>query len=453
MFSSVFIANRGEIAVRVARAARNLGVRVIAGCSTVDLDSTVARLADRVVHIGPPAAKKSYLNAAALVQSALLAGADAVHPGYGFLSEDADFVDACTSEGLTFIGPPSAVMRELGDKSSARAAMAKAGLPLLPGTIEPVRDAEAAQEIAAEIGYPLIIKAVAGGGGRGISVVHSAEQLTAAYQETTANARVLFGDDRVYIERYLVGARHVEVQVLCDQYGNGVHLGERDCSVQRRHQKLIEESPAPGLPAQFTEEICQAAIRGALAVGYVGAGTFEFLVEPGGDFYFMEVNCRIQVEHPVTEMVTGTDLVEEQFRIASGERLLLRQEDVRREGTAIECRINAENPARGFIPAPGTLTDFALPGGAFVRVDTHAHPGYRVPASYDSLLAKIIVWGADRPAAVARMRNAIAELRIAGDGVHSTADYLDAVLADPRFRDASHNTQLLDSFVWPPPTG
>ncbi|WP_018681636.1 acetyl-CoA carboxylase biotin carboxylase subunit [Actinokineospora enzanensis] len=448
MISSVFIANRGEIALRIARAARDLGVRVVAGCSTADLGSAVGGVADRVVHIGPAPSRRSYLDAAATIQSALLSGAEAVHPGYGFLSEDADFAEACAAEGLVFIGPPPEVMRRLGDKSTARAAMTAAGLPLLPGAIEPIQDVDTARALAAEIGYPLIIKAVAGGGGRGMRIVTAEAGLAPAFEETTATARLLFNDGRVYLERYLARARHVEVQVLADAHGNCVHLGERDCSVQRRHQKLIEESPAPRLPAELVDRICAAAVRGALATGYVGAGTFEFLVGEDGRFYFMEVNCRIQVEHPVTEMVTGIDLVQEQFRVAAGERLRLLQSDVERRGVAIECRINAEDPVRGFLPTPGLLEEFVPPGGAFVRVDTHAHTGYRVPPDYDSLLAKVIVWAPDRPAAITRMRNALAELRVTGPGVHTTAAYLDAVLADARFADATHHTRLLDDFAF-----
>ncbi|MGW7537839.1 acetyl-CoA carboxylase biotin carboxylase subunit [Amycolatopsis sp. NPDC054798] len=446
-FGRVLIANRGEIAVRIARACRELGIETVAVCSSADRESAVTRLADQVVQIGPAAPKRSYLNAAAVIQAALNSGAQAVHPGYGFLSEDADFAEACAASGLVFIGPPADVMRRLCDKSAARAAMAEAGLPLLPGAVEPVADLGQAAELADEIGYPLIVKAVAGGGGRGMRVVWRPGELAGAFRETSANARILFGDGRVYLERYLTAARHVEVQILCDSHGNGIHLGERDCSVQRRHQKLIEETPAPGLPAEVTGRIARAAVRGALAAGYAGAGTVEFLVDSEHRFFFMEVNCRIQVEHPVTEMVTGIDLVAEQLRIAAGQPLRHSQSDVRPAGAALECRINAEDPARQFRPAPGTLTEFAVPGGPFVRTDTHAFPGYRIPAAYDSLLAKLIVWGPDRDAAIARMRAALEELRAAGPGIHTTAGYLGEVLADPRFRQARHDTRFLERFV------
>ncbi|KAA9166523.1 acetyl-CoA carboxylase biotin carboxylase subunit [Amycolatopsis acidicola] len=440
-FDTVLIANRGEIALRVARTCRALGLSVVAVCSTADRDSAVTRLADRTVHIGPTRSSASYRNAAALIEAARMTGAQAIHPGYGFLSEDADFAEACAVSGLTFIGPSADVMRLLGEKSAARAAMAAAGLPLLPGAVEPVADATEATALAARIGYPVIIKAVAGGGGRGLRVVWRPGDLAAAFAETTANARALFADGRVYLERYLTGARHVEVQVLCDGHGNGVHLGVRDCSVQRRHQKLIEETPAPGLPAEVTGRMAGAALSAALETGYTGAGTFEFLVDGAGRFSFLEVNCRIQVEHPVTEEVTGVDLVAEQLRIAAGEQLS--QMDITPRGAAVECRINAEDPAHGFAPAPGTLTEFAPPAGPFVRVDTHAFPGYRIPAAYDSLLAKVITWGPDRDTALARMRAALAEFRVAGPGIRTTADFLAGVLSDPRFVQARHDTRLL----------
>jgi acetyl-CoA carboxylase biotin carboxylase subunit len=443
MFDTILIANRGEIAVRVLRACRELGVRTVAVHSTEDKDSAVVRMADRAVQIGPAPAKQSYLNAAAVIEAAKQTGAQAIHPGYGFLSEDADFAEVCESNGITFIGPPAAVMARLGDKTSARAAMTEAGLPLLPGSVKPLADPESAKRLADEIGYPVIIKAAAGGGGRGMSIVHDAGEFARTYQQTKATALQLFGDGRVYVERYLPSARHVEIQVLADQYGNAIHLGERDCSVQRRHQKLVEETPAPGLPKELTERMGAAAVRGALATGYVGAGTFEFLVDTENDFFFMEVNCRIQVEHPVTEMVTGVDLIAEQLRIASGEKLRLRQEDVRLDGAAIECRVNVEDPKRNFAPAPGLLETFDPPGGPFVRVDTHGFTGYRVPAAYDSLLAKVIVWAPDRTQAIARMRRALAEFAVDGPGVHTTCEFLDQVLADQEFADGKHDTGLV----------
>ncbi|MGW1448300.1 acetyl-CoA carboxylase biotin carboxylase subunit [Micromonospora sp. NPDC002411] len=443
LFHKVLIANRGEIAVRVVRACRELGVASVAVHSTVDRESRVVRLADEAVQLGPAPPKLSYLNAAAVLEAARMTGADAIHPGYGFLSEDPDFADACAAEGITLIGPPAAVMTQLGDKASARTLMSEAGLPLLPGSLDPL-SAEEAHRLADRIGYPVIVKATAGGGGRGMQVVGSSAEFPDAYRRTQATARMLFGNGEVYVERYLAEARHVEIQVLCDGHGHAVHLGERDCSVQRRHQKLIEETPAPNLPDGLAEQMGKAAVAGALAAGYVGAGTFEFLVDRSGGFYFMEVNCRIQVEHPVTEMVTGVDLVAEQIRIAAGQPLRLTQEDVRLSGVAIECRINAEDPRHGFAPTPGRLTEFIPAGGPFVRVDTHAYQGYVVPPNYDSLLAKLVVWAPQRDQAIARMLRALGEFHVAGERVSTTTDFLADVLATDAFRTATHSTALVD---------
>ncbi|MEU1957557.1 acetyl-CoA carboxylase biotin carboxylase subunit [Nocardia sp. NPDC019255] len=446
MFEKILIANRGEIALRVARTCRELGVRTVAVHSVADAESAVVRFADEAVQIGPSAAKRSYLNAAAILAAAELTGADAIHPGYGFLSESPDFADACRAAGRTLIGPPADVMAQLGDKQSARTLMAKAGLPLLPGSLDPL-ELDEAHALADSIGYPVIVKAAAGGGGRGMRVVHESAAFPRAYQETRATARMLFGDSRVYLEKYLAAARHVEIQVLCDAFGNGVYLGERDCSVQRRHQKLIEESPAPLLPDGLAQRMGESAVHGVLEAGYTGAGTVEFLVDRDGDYYFMEVNCRIQVEHPVTEMVTGMDLIAEQIRVAAGEPLGLAQEDIVLRGAAIECRINAENPAAEFAPAPGILTEFTPPGGPFVRVDTHAHAGYSIPPNYDSLLAKLVVWAPDRDRALARMRRALAEFRISGAHVATTRDFLYEVLDHPAMRAATHTTGLVDELL------
>ncbi|EWM63397.1 LOW QUALITY PROTEIN: acetyl-CoA carboxylase, biotin carboxylase subunit, partial [Micromonospora sp. M42] len=399
MFDKVLIANRGEIALRVLRACRELGVRTVVVHSSADADSLPVRLADEAVRIGPAASRRSYLNAAAIVEAARQTGAQAVHPGYGFLSEDADFAEICAENGLVFVGPPPQVMAALADKSTARALMSAAGLPLPPGSVRTLPTVAEAQEVAADVGYPVIVKAAAGGGGRGMTVVRSAAELPRAYARTRAAAQVAFGDDRVYVERYLADARHVEVQVLCDGQGNGVHLGTRDCSVQRRHQKLIEEAPAPALRQATLDTVAEVALRGALSVGFTGAGTVEFLVDEAERCHFLEINCRIQVEHPVTEMVTGVDLVQEQLHIAYGTPLRLRQSDVRLTGVAIECRVNVEDPDRDFAPAPGRLDRFRPPGGPFTRVDTHGHTGYLVSPHYDSLLAKVAVWAPDRDAA------------------------------------------------------
>lgn len=453
MFESVLIANRGEIAVRVLRACRELGVRVVAVYSAEDQDSAVVRAADASVQIGPAAARYSYLNMAALIEAARKTGAQAIHPGYGFLSEDADFAEVCAAEGVTFIGPPPPVMRELGDKMAARTLMRAAGIPLLPGSFEPLRTAEEALAIADSIGFPVIIKASAGGGGRGMRVVAHRGEFATAYALTRGTAQSLFGDGRVYVERYLAGARHIEVQVLADSHGSTVHLGERDCSVQRRHQKMIEESPAPNLPEPVAARIRAAAVAGARRAGYRGAGTFEFLVSPDGDFYFLEVNCRIQVEHPVTEMVTGVDLVREQIRVAAGQPLGYGQADVVPRGVSLECRITTEDPERGFLPTPGVLTDFVPPGGPFVRVDTHAGPGYRISAAYDSLLAKLIVWAPDREQALNRMRRALAEFRISGHGIVTTIGLLSQILEEPSFRSGRHHTGLLARLRLPEASG
>ncbi|HEX6345798.1 acetyl-CoA carboxylase biotin carboxylase subunit [Umezawaea sp.] len=447
MIETVLIANRGEIALRVARTCRELNLRTVAVHSTADRDSAVVRLADRAVQIGPPAARRSYLHVPAIMEAAAQTGADAIHPGYGFLSEDADFAEVCEAHGLTFIGPPASVLRTLGDKATARKLMADAGLPLLPGSTETLDSAAEARALADEIGYPVIIKAAAGGGGRGMAVVREPGAFLEHYQRTRAAAQAVFEDGRVYLERYQEAARHVEVQILCDQHGNAIWLGERDCSVQRRHQKLIEETPAPGLSPELTARMGEAAVRGALAAGFVGAGTFEFLVDPDGQFTFMEVNCRIQVEHPVTEMVTGIDLVREQLLVAAGRPLTTTQERVERRGVAIECRVNAEDPSRGFAPAPGVLEEFVPPGGPFTRVDTHGFTGARVTPDYDSLLAKVIAWAPDRDQAVARVERALAEFRVRGAGVRTTIPFLAEILGHPLFRDGKHTTSLVEQVL------
>jgi acetyl-CoA carboxylase biotin carboxylase subunit len=447
MFSKLLIANRGEIALRVARTCRELGIATVGVHSTADRDSEIARFADQCVQIGPAAAKRSYLNAPAILEAALQTGAEAIHPGYGFLSEDADFAEACEANGIVFVGPPPSVMYQLHDKAAARRLMASAGLPVLPGSVGTVASAEEARTVAGEIGHPLIIKAVAGGGGRGMTVVRDPRDLSRAYRQTRAHAQAVFGDSGVYLERLVEGARHVEVQVLADRFGNVVHLGERDCSVQRRHQKLVEETPAPGLPAGLLDEICAAAMRGARAVGYVGAGTFEFLVDPRHDFFFMEINCRLQVEHPVTEMVTGIDLVAEQIAVAAGQPLRYTQRDVVRRGVSIECRVNAEDPSRGFLPTPGRIHRFQPPGGPFTRVDTYGFAGMRMPAEYDPLLAKVIVWAPTRDAAVERMRRALGEFLVEGPGVRTTTEFLREAVGHRWFREARHNVRFVDEML------
>jgi acetyl-CoA carboxylase biotin carboxylase subunit len=442
MFKKVLIANRGEIALRIARTCRELGVASVGVYSSADRDPRALRHFDETVHIGPPLSRRSYQSIPAVIEAAIGTGADAIHPGYGFLSEDPDFAEVCADNGLTFVGPTPHLMAALGDKSSARKLMSEAGLPLLPGSVAPIANAAEAVRTADEIGYPVIIKAVAGGGGKGIVVVTEPEELVPTYEHARAGAGAVFGDDRVYIERYLAHARHVEVQVLCDNRGNGIHLGTRDCSVQRRHQKLLEEGPAPGLST--TDTMADAALKAALAVGYTGVGTFEFLVDEHERHYFMEINTRLQVEHPVTEAITGVDLVRQQLLVAAGYPLALDQLDVVPRGVAVECRVNGEDPDRDFVPTAGTLDRFDPPGGPFTRVDTHAFAGYALGPHYDSLLAKVIVWAPDRAQALDRMDRALAEFAVSGRGVRTTIPFLRQVIADAEFRKATHSTALVD---------
>ena len=412
--------------------------------STADAESAVVRFADEAVHIGPPATGRSYLHIPSIIGAALKTGADAIHPGYGFLSEDPYFAEICADNGITFIGPPPDVMEKVGNKAIARDLMSKAGLPLLPGTIEPVTTADDAQDISDDIGYPVIIKAAAGGGGRGMTVVNRKEDLRQAYQTTRASAQAIFKDSAVYIERYLKTSRHTEVQILCDNYGAGVHLGERDCSVQRRHQKLIEEAPSIAVSPELRREMGEASVRGALAVGYTGAGTMEFLLDPEGNFTFMEMNARIQVEHPVSEAITGIDLIREQIQVAAGEPLTISQDDIHFRGHAIECRINAEDPSKNFAPAPGRLDTYVAPGGPWTRVDSHCYPGWMVSPHYDSLIAKLIVWAPDRPQAIERMRRALDEFVISGPGVKTTIEFHQRVLSNPVFREGDFATDFLE---------
>jgi acetyl-CoA carboxylase, biotin carboxylase subunit len=447
MFRKILIANRGEIALRIARTCREMGIATVAVHSTADRDGAVVGYAEQAVHIGPDHPKRSYLYVPNIIEAALQHGVDAIHPGYGFLSEDADFARICTENGIVFIGPRPEVMEQAGDKARIRALMAEAGLPVLPGSDGPVGTVAEAERIAAEIGFPLIIKASAGGGGRGISVVHSADAFVTAFRETGHQAKAIFGNGEVYLERYLPAARHVEVQILADGTGRTVHLGERDCSLQRRNQKLIEEAPSPGLPPGLAERLGEYAVAGARAIGYTGAGTMEFLVAPDGTATFMELNARIQVEHPVTEMVTGLDLVREQIRIAAGLPLSVTQEQVATGGVAIECRINAEDPDAGFRPAPGRLKRFHPPGGPFTRVDSGFTEGDEIPPHYDSLIAKLVVWAPTRDAAIARADRALAEFAVDGPGVRTTIGLLRRLLAEPDFAEARHTTKFVDGLM------
>ena len=413
MLDKIVIANRGEIALRILRACREMDIKTVAVHSTADNNLKHVLLADETVCIGPPNSTESYLNMPAIISAAEVTDSVAIHPGYGFLSENADFAERVESSGFTFIGPPASAIRLMGDKVSAIRAMKAAGVPTVPGSDGPLGDdADEVIKMARDIGYPIIIKAAAGGGGRGMRVVHAEASLTAAITVTKAEARAAFGDDTVYMEKFLEKPRHIEFQIIADSHGNAVHLGERDCSMQRRHQKVIEEAPAPGITEEQRNRIGERCVKACQEIGYRSAGTFEFLYEDG-EFYFIEMNTRLQVEHPVTELITGVDLVREQLRVASGEKLSIRQEDIKIQGHAIECRINAEDP-KTFMPSPGLITLYHAPGGPGVRIDSHIYSGYKVPPYYDSMIGKLITHGADRKAAIARMKNALTEIVIEG---------------------------------------
>ena len=440
MFSRVLVANRGEIAVRVIRALHELGIEAVALYSTADRNALHVELADRAVCIGPPPAAESYLRIPNVIAAAEMTGCEAVHPAYGFLAENPAFVRACEESELVFVGPPAEVMERMGDKVRAKAEMRAAGVPLVPGTegVASFADVRAAARL---IGFPVLVKAAAGGGGKGMRLVSTEEELEGAFASAGAEAEAAFGDGSLYLEKAVTPARHVEIQVLCDAEGGILTLGERECSIQRRHQKLVEESPSPALDADAREEMESAVERACAAIGYRNAGTFEFLLGPDGGFHFIEVNCRLQVEHPVSELVTGIDVVREQLRIAAGERLDLTGRAPRR-GHAIEIRINAEDPARGFAPAPGTVTHFGPPLGAGVRVDTAIRSGSEIPPYYDSMIAKVIVWDETRPAALARALRALSELEV--EGIPTTRELALDVLASPEFRSGEYSTSTLD---------
>jgi acetyl-CoA carboxylase biotin carboxylase subunit len=440
--AKVLVANRGEIAVRVIRACRELGLGTVAVFSEADREALHVLMADEAYPIGPAPAGESYLVIERIIRVAKAAGADAVHPGYGFLAENAAFAEACAEAGLTFVGPPPAAIRAMGDKTAARRLARQLGVPTVPGTLEPLTSDEDAQRAARELGFPIMIKAALGGGGKGMRLVQRAEELGSALRLARGEAGNAFGDASVYLERAIVEPRHIEVQVMADAHGNVVHLGERECSIQRRHQKLVEECPSPVVDAGLRERLGEAACRVARAAGYVNAGTVEFLVGAEGSVYFLEMNTRLQVEHPVTELVTGRDLVRDQLRIAAGEPLGYVQGDVGWRGAAIECRINAEDPFAGWLPSPGTITALRAPGGPGVREDSGVYEGYTVPRYYDTLLAKLVVWGADRSAAIERMLRALAEYRIVG--VRTTIPVLERIVSHPDFRAARVSTAFLD---------
>ncbi len=441
MFDKIVIANRGEIALRIQRACRELGVKTVAVHSTADKDLKHVRLADETVCIGPPPSTSSYLNIPAIISAAEVTDAEAIHPGYGFLSENADFAERVEESGFSFIGPKGETIRIMGDKVAAIEAMKKAGVPTVPGSDGPLGDdAETNMRLAKEIGYPIIIKAAGGGGGRGMRVVHSEAHLLNSISLTKTEAGSFFGNDMVYMEKFLENPRHVEIQVLADTHGNAIHLGERDCSMQRRHQKVVEEAPAPGISEELRNEIGARCAQACVDIGYRGAGTFEFLYE-NGEFYFIEMNTRVQVEHPVTEMITGVDIVREQLLIASGEKLSYTQEQIVIRGHAVECRINAEDPD-SFMPSPGKIERAHMPGGLGIRVDSHIYNGYTVPPHYDSMVGKLISFGPDRDTAIARMRTALDETII--EGIKTNIPLHRRIIDDANFQKGGTNIHYLE---------
>ncbi|MEJ2218277.1 MAG: acetyl-CoA carboxylase biotin carboxylase subunit [Gemmatimonadota bacterium] len=446
MFNKILVANRGEIALRVIRACRELGIRSVAVYSEADSESLHVRFADEDVCIGPPPSKDSYLNIPRLIAAAEVTGADAIHPGYGFLAENAEFAEICERAEIHFIGPTAEQIRLMGDKAVARKTMADENVPVVPGSDGAIEELDAALKAAKKIGYPMLIKAAAGGGGKGMRVAEDEDAFRRSFQAAQSEAEAAFGDGSVYLEKYLARPRHIEIQIMGDQHGRVEHLGERECSIQRRHQKLVEESPSPAITPALRKKMGEAAVRGAAAIGYRSAGTIEFLLDDDGSFYFMEMNTRIQVEHPVTELVTGVDLVKEQIRVAAGEPLSLpEKQPLTMNGHAIECRINAEDPAHNFRPGPGQITAFHQPGGPGVRVDTHVYEGYRVPPFYDSLIGKLIVHGKTRDEALARMRFALESFII--EGVPTTIPFLLELLDEPRFIAGDFDTKFLERWI------
>lgn len=443
MFKKVLIANRGEIAVRIIRACRELGIPTVAVHSQADAHALHVSLATEAYCIGPHQSAKSYLSIPAIISTALMCGADAIHPGYGFMAERADFVDICTQHGIKFIGPSSDAMRAMGDKATARKTMVENNVPVTPGT-GIVKDVKEVREFAKKVGYPIIIKATAGGGGKGMRIVRKDEDLEYLMNMCQQEAQNGFGNPDVYVEKYLENPRHIEVQILGDSFGNVVHLGERDCSIQRRHQKLIEEAPSPAIDEKTRKEMGEAAVRAAKSINYEGAGTIEFLLDKDGKWYFMEMNTRIQVEHCVTEMISNIDLVREQILVAAGEKLDFEQKDIVLRGHAIECRINAENPEKEFMPSPGTIDGYVAPGGFGVRVDSHVYPGYSIPPFYDSMIGKLITWGRNRNEARRRMYRALKEYVVTG--VETTIPFHQEIIEDEVFMSGEFNTGFIEEY-------
>ena len=441
MLKKVLIANRGEIAVRIIRACREIGIRTVAIYSEADKDALHVRLADEAICIGPAPSNKSYLNVKAILEAACLTGADSIHPGFGFLSENASFAKICQDMGIKFIGPDYKLIELLGNKSKAKETMKRAGVPVVPGSDGLIYSKEQAVNLAEQIKYPVMLKASAGGGGRGIRIAYSKEELEKEYDIVKQEAKVAFNDDSLYLEKFVENPRHVEIQILADEHGNCIHLGERDCSVQRRNQKVLEETPSGILDEKTRNEMGKVAVKAVKEIGYTNAGTIEFLVDKNRDFYFMEMNTRVQVEHPVTEMVTGVDIIKEQIKIASGETLQYKQEDIKFEGHSMEVRINAENPDKNFMPSPGKITGLHIPGGNGVRVDTAIYSGYTVPPTYDSMLAKLIVHGKDREESIAKMKSAVAEFVI--EGITTNIDFLLKILENENFKTNNYDTSFI----------
>ena len=444
MFNKILIANRGEIAVRIIRACREMGIQTVAVYSEADRDCLHTMLADEAICIGPAPSGQSYLNMERILAATVAMKADAIHPGFGFLSENARFAKLCAECSIAFIGPSAEIINKMGNKSEARKTMMEAGVPVVPGSKEPVHTAEDGLAMAKEIGFPVMIKASSGGGGKGMRVSWSEEDFTELFQAAQLESVKGFSDDTMYIEKYIEGPRHIEFQIMADKFGNVVHLGERDCSIQRRHQKVLEEAPCDVISPELRKKMGETAVRAAKAVGYENAGTIEFLLDKSKNFYFMEMNTRIQVEHPVTEMVTGLDLIKEQIRIAAGEPLSVSQEDVKIQGHAIECRINAENPEKNFMPCPGRITSVHIPGGNGVRVDTHIYGDYKVPANYDSMLMKLIVYDKDRASAIAKMRSALGELII--EGIDTNVDFQYEILENEAFQRGETDTGFIEKY-------
>ena len=441
MFGKILIANRGEIAVRIIRACRELGIQTVAVYSEADRDALHTQLADEAICIGPAAPKDSYLNMERILSATIASKAQAIHPGFGFLSENSKFVEMCQQCNVTFIGPSAELIQKMGNKSEAKNTMRKAGVPVVPGTKEPVYDPESALEAAREIGFPVMIKASSGGGGKGMRIAESEAEFLEHFQMAQQESVNAFGDNTMYLERYVRKPRHVEVQIMGDKFGNVVHLGERDCSIQRRHQKMIEESPCVALTEELRQKMGQTAVRAAKAVGYENAGTIEFLLDESGEFFFMEMNTRIQVEHPVSELVSGVDLVKEQIQVAAGLPLSVSQSQIELRGHAIECRINAEDPGRNFMPCPGTIEYLHLPGGNGVRMDTAVYNGYHIPPNYDSMIVKVIVHDKDRPSAIRKMQSVLGELVI--DGLKTNIDFQYEILSEPDFQAGKITTDFI----------